>query len=391
MVNVASILTQKKLKGNNLAIITHAGGPAVMLTDRLQKAGIHIPEIDTNTQEKLLDIMHPGSSATNPVDMLATGNRDQLEKIIEICDNLDYIDGSVVIYGKTGMEDLFQAYERLSECIDKSKKPVFTVMPSAHAAQEEIKKYCNSGKSTFFDEVVFAEALDLVIHAPKAYQNELFIPENHGNENDLHQPIPMSEEETLERLKWAGIPLVPTEFIYCLADLPEPDSINFPVVAKVLGILHKTEVDGVVLNIRDHVELKAAFEKLSAIPGSKGMLVQEMVKGTELYLGAKMHDGIGYSVHAGTGGIFIELIRDVAARLAPIQPDEAYDMLMTLKAQKIFRGFRNMQPVSAERFALIIHLFSNIFRQYPDIREIDLNPLIASGDQIVAVDARIII
>jgi acetyltransferase len=389
LVNIACILTQKPLKGNRLAIITHAGGPAVMLTDRLQKAGIEVPELDDASKKKILEMLYPGSSAINPIDMLATANRNQLRAVIKHCEELDYIDGSVVIYGKTGMEDLDKTYGVLSETIDEVSKPVFPVMPSINSANNEIQNYTNKAKSVFFDEVTFAGALDKVLHAPKVYQNELFIPVGNGSKETESKAL--KEEETFECLRWAGIPLVNTEFVYCQADLDQLPEMNYPVVAKVLGILHKTEVNGVVLNIENRDALEQAFECLAAIPGSNGILVQEMVKGTELYLGAKMHEGIGYSVHAGVGGIFIELIRDVAARLAPIEEEEARDMLQGLKSQKIFTGFRNMPPADANGFAQIIKAFSNIFRKYPEIREIDLNPLIANGENILAVDARIII
>lgn len=391
LVNIACILSQNKPAGNHLAIITHAGGPAVMLTDRLQQAGINVPEIDENTQKKILEILHPGSSAINPIDMLATANREQLKSILEICDKLDYIDGSVVIYGKTGMENLFETYDVLNQSVDELEKPVYPVLPSVNSGNDEISHYIKKGKTAFFDEVVFASSLEKVIEAPHIFGHELFIPEVSNENNNELEPKALNEEETLERLRWAGLPLVRTEFVYCLADISELTDLQFPVVAKVLGILHKTEVDGVLLNIADSDQLSEAYAKLSTIPGSKGILVQEMVHGTELYLGAKMHEGIGYSVHAGVGGIFIELIRDVSARLAPIYTEEAMEMLNKLKSQKIFQGFRNMPPVDANRFAQIISAFSNIFRKYPDIREIDLNPLIADGENIVAVDARIII
>jgi acetate---CoA ligase (ADP-forming) len=391
LINIACILNQKILKGNKLAIITHAGGPAVMLSDCLQKAGFSIPEIDKETRQNLLSILYPGSSATNPIDMLATANREQLVAAIDVCDKLNYIDGMIVIYGKTGMEDLFQTYKSLSDSIENAEKPVYTIMPSVNSGEKEIISFIETGKTTFFDEVVFAKALDLVWHAPKLYANKLFIPTLELEKQDGVEDKPLNEEETLKRLKWAGIPHVRTEFIYKQADISLCNNLNYPLVAKVIGILHKTEVDGVILNISTTDELTNAYNKLVAIHGAKGMLVQEMMQGTELYLGAKMHTGIGYSIHIGVGGIFLELINDISARLAPIDINEAHDMLSQLKSQKIFKGFRNMPPVSADSFAQLIHTFSNIFRQYPDIREIDLNPLIANGEHIMAVDARIIV
>lgn len=390
LIYAASILSMPPLKGNRIAIITHAGGPAVMTTDCLQGNGFDVPELDEQTQETLLHLLHPGSSAANPVDMLATANREQLVQTIEICSQLSYIDGIIVIYGKTGMEDLDLTYSHLSESIKSLEIPVYTVMPSVNSAKSEISNFIKSGLPGFFDEVVLAKTLGKIKNAPPIFSNELYIP---TVDNDINTPTEakaLNEEETYERLKWAGIPHSHTEFIYCSEDLSLCDNLNYPVAAKVLGILHKTEVNGVVLNINNKEELKHAFDKLSDIPGSKGMLVQEMLKSTELYLGAKMHDNLGYSVHVGVGGIFVELIKDVESQLAPLNKDEAIHILKKLKSQQLFNGFRNMKPVSISSFAMLVSNFSKIFLQYPDIREIDLNPLMAIGETIVAVDARII-
>lgn len=390
MVHIASILCYPELVGKNLAIITHAGGPAVMMSDSLQKAGFDIPEIDANTSAQLLEQLHPGASAKNPIDLLATANRDQLSATIKTCAALDYIDGLVVIYGKTGMEDLSLTYSKLATTIkENNNKPIYTIMPSVNSGASEIKGYIKYGLPTFFDEVVFANALSSIVHAPSVYNNELLLAPK-STEN-VSTPRALSEEETIERLRWCGIPIAQTEFVYSKADLSLCNQLNYPLVAKVVGILHKTEVEGVILNINNASELEQAFEKIKSIAGSKGMLVQEMMNGSELYLGAKMHEGIGYSVHAGVGGILIELLRDVQARLAPVNMSEAHDMIKSLKAQKLFSGFRNLTPISQTAFAQLICTFSQVFKQYPDIREIDLNPLIANGDNIIAVDARIII
>ncbi|QQS50320.1 MAG: acetate--CoA ligase family protein [Bacteroidota bacterium] len=390
LINTACILSHKKPNGNNLAIITHAGGPAVLITDRLQKAGIQVPEIDSESQKKILSILHRGASAINPVDLLATANKEQLTATIEILDSLSYIDALIVIYGKTGMEDLFETYSALSAAIDRAKKPVYSVLPSVQSGEEEITHFLKTGKTCFIDEYVFAEAFDKVLHAPKIYPAHLYIPPAKELKKQTTSRA-LSEEETLECLKWAGIPLTVTELIDCEADLDKCSKMEFPLVAKVMGILHKTEVNGVILNITNKQQLKESFEKLLRIPGSTGMVVQEMIRGTELYLGAKRHDGVGFSVHAGSGGIFLELLRDVVSFLAPVSFDEAYDLLGELKSFKLFEGYRNMPPVNREAFAQVISAFSRMFEKYQDIKEIDLNPLIASGDQIVAVDARIII
>lgn len=390
LVYLAAVLSQKKLKGKRIAIVTHAGGPAVMLTDALNNSGMEIPEIDEASQKAIMEVLYPGSSASNPIDMLATANHEQLRFVLLHCDKLDYIDGIVVIYGKTGMEDLHVTYKTLSNTIKECSKPVYPVMPSVNTAAEEMRGYIDYGNVAFFDEVVFANALNKAANAPKVYGDELFIPSPDFNDN-TKELIALEEKEVFERLKWAGIPTVNTQILHNEEELNALTDINYPVVAKVLGILHKTEVNGVVLNIQNFEELKKEFHRLTSIECSTGILIQEMISGgTEIYMGGKMHPGIGYSIHVGVGGIFIELVKDIASMLAPVNLNEAKNMLSQLKAQKLFKGFRNMPPIDKDRFAHIIVAFSNMFKLYPDIAEIDLNPLIAAGDKIIAVDARII-
>jgi acetate---CoA ligase (ADP-forming) len=387
LVYLANILLQKQLRGKNLAIITHAGGPGVMLADQLYKAGLHVPEIDKVTREKLLDKLHSGSSAVNPIDMLATAKREQLSYVVNTCNSLEYIDGMVVIYGKTGMEDLFGTYKVLHEATTGYEKPVYHVLPSINSAVEEIQAFVDFGHSVYTDEVVFGRCLAEVVNAPEAYARDLLIPRN---VSPGRETVVLSDQEVLNRLKNAGILTAPAFFISRESEIEKNGHMSYPVAAKVQGILHKTEVGGVILDINSEEELKEAFNRLMSIKDAQGIQVQQMVKGIELYLGAKRHDGIGFSVHAGLGGIFVELVRDIVSTLAPVSYQEALAILSGLKAQKLFSGYRNMAPVSKEAFARLIVSFSMLFKDYPDIVEMDINPLIASGDGIYSVDARII-
>ncbi len=389
MVNVTSVLSQKAFNGKRIAIITHAGGPAVMLTDQLNKEGMEIPELHENDRAVILEKLYPGSSALNPIDMLATANHEQLKFVLEYCDKLDYIDAMVVIYGKTGMEELNVTYQVLGDTINQCGKPVFPVIPSINTASKEVENFISRGHVAFFDEVVFAKALGKTVNAPEVYSERLFIPPlRYSGETESY---PLEEKEVFERLEKAGIPTVTSELVYKEEELEQLSTIQYPVVAKVLGILHKTEVGGVVLNINSFQELKNNFRKLKSIKGATGVLVQEMLSGTEIYVGGKMHPGVGYSVHVGVGGIFIELVQDVASMLAPLTKEEAGGMISKLKAQKLFTGFRNMPAINKDKLADILVSFSEMFLYFSDIKEIDLNPLIASRNRIVTVDARIII
>jgi acetyltransferase len=388
LVYTACIVSQKKLQGRNLAIVTQAGGPAVMLTDQLDLSGLRVPEIDKATQELFSKYLNPGSSVTNPVDMLATANKDQLVYILQECEKLAYIDGMIVIYGKTGMEDLIQTYSVLFEVTKKLTKPVYAVLPSVNIAQTEIAHFNSLGGYAFSDEVVLARALGNIINTSDLATEFCFVPAN--EENQMPDRKILTETEVIERLRKAGIPMVKT-FLCRSPDDLEKSAIQFPVVAKVMGVVHKTEVGGVILNINNKAELLTVYEKLKLIKGATGVLVQQMVSGTELFLGGKKHPGIGFSVHAGIGGIFVEIIGDVASKLVPVNKSEALDMLSALKARKLFEGYRNLPAVNEDAFAELLVLFSQMFTIYPDIDEIDLNPLIANSESIVAVDARIII
>jgi acetyltransferase len=287
------------------------------------------------------------------------------------------------------MDDLFDTYGVLEETTQKCTKPVYSVLPSVRIAQEEINHFISKGGIAYSDEVMLGLALGKISNSAKVISDNLYIPTSEKGKELRKKVLP--EEEVLERLLSAGIPLAKSIVVNSKQELKQVESLKFPLVAKVIGILHKTEVGGVILNIGNYDELLIAFDKILSIEGSKGMFLQEMIQGTEIYLGGKKHPEIGYSVHAGLGGIFVELIGDVASCLAPVNINEARNMLSSLKAQKIFKGFRNLPPVDFETFAQMIVTFSLIFNRFPDIDEIDLNPLIATGSSIVAVDARIII
>ena len=319
--------------------------------------------------------------------MLATGNREQLSYAIRYADKLDYIDGIIVMWGKTGLDDLFDTYTALHEAILECKKPVYPVLPCISSGEKEIAHFLKLGNVAYPDEVMLASCLGKVYHRPDIFGSEIYVP---PEVNDKTEQRILPEEEVLERLHALKIPHVETLFIRHREELDTLKGIRYPVAAKVTGILHKTEHGGVILDIRDQDELEAAFSQLTALKSSTGILVQEMVRGTELYLGAKKHDGIGWSVHAGPGGIFVELLNDRVSALAPLTLSEARQLLDGVKTQQLFRGFRNYAPVNKEAFARLLTDFSQLFSRYPDISEIDLNPLIASGDKILVVDARMI-
>jgi acetyltransferase len=153
--------------------------------------------------------------------------------------------------------------------------------------------------------------------------------------------------------------------------------------------LHKSDVGGVTLNIKSEDHLLAEFSRMKKIDGYEGVLIQPMLKGLELFIGAKYEPLFGHVVLCGLGGIFVEIIKDVSSGLAPITFDEAQSMIRSLKSYKIIQGARGMEGVDEEVFAEVIVRLSSLLRYATEIKEMDLNPLIGRGKDLRVVDARI--
>ena len=160
-------------------------------------------------------------------------------------------------------------------------------------------------------------------------------------------------------------------------------------MAKVVGVVHKSDVGGVALNIRNCEVLKAEFTRLMQLPGATAVMVQKMLKGTELFVGAKYEPRFGHVVLCGLGGIFVEVLKDVSSGLAPLSYEEAYSMIHSLRGYKILQGTRGMSGINERRYAEIIVRLSTLLRFATEIKEMDINPLLADEKEVVAVDARI--
>ena len=160
-------------------------------------------------------------------------------------------------------------------------------------------------------------------------------------------------------------------------------------MAKVVGPLHKSDIGGVALNIRCDEHLLFEYERMMRIPDVKGIMVQPMLKGRELFLGAKYEDKFGHIVFCGLGGIFVEVLKDVTYGLAPLSYDETFSMIHALRGYPIIKGTRGQQGIDEQLYADLIVRLSTLLRFAKEIKEMDINPLIATERGIYAVDARI--
>jgi acetyltransferase len=395
LMTVAAIFNYPELCGKNMAIVTHAGGPAVMLTDALSNGGLDVPHIEGEKADMLLSKLYGGSSVGNPIDILATGNAEQLSEVIDACNNdFENIDGIAVIWGSPGLAPVFDPYRTLLEKFKNTKKPIFPIFPSYIFVEDEIKEFLQNGTPYFSDEVLFGDALAKVFNTPKPQiQN---VESVRVDKDKIRNIIENSESGylSLEKihalLDAAGIPHSKEGVVNNEEDCVKlAKDIGFPLVMKVVGPVHKSDVGGVVLNVKDEETVRKEFKRMITIPETYAIMLAEQLRGTEIFIGAKRDEKFGHLVLFGLGGIFIEVFKDVKAILAPASETEIVPLLKELKSYKIIKGIRGQEAINENIFAELISRISELVTIAPEIFEMDINPLLGNSNYIKAVDARI--
>jgi acyl-CoA synthetase (NDP forming) len=395
LTTVASVFFHKPLKGKNIAIITHAGGPAVMLTDALSAGGMNIPKIEGEHNDKLLAMMNPGASAVNPIDMIATATNDQLDRVIEYVDKqIPMIDGMSVIFGSNGLNNMTEIYDLLHKKIQGCDKPLYPILPSVMSSSKELEYFQNKGHVNFPDEVVLGRALTRIFNTPSPADDKIFL--ENIDVPLVRKIIADAKDGYLEPaiiqqlLDAAHIPVVKEVVVTSQKELLSvAEKTGFPLALKVVGPVHKSDVGGVTLNIKSLRHLEAEFNRMMQINDVKAVLVQQMLSGTELFIGAKYEPRFGHIILCGLGGIFVEVLGDVSSGLAPLTFNEAHSMIRSLKSYKIIKGTRGKPGINEAKYAEIIVRLSSLLRYATEIKEMDLNPLIGSAENITVVDARI--
>jgi acetyltransferase len=274
------------------------------------------------------------------------------------------------------------------------RKPIFPVLPSIINVKEEIDHFIAKGRINFPDEVVLGNALAKIYHTAKPEKEKIDIPQI--DVRRIRQVVDnakngyLNPEELQVLLDAAGINRAGEAVVNSRKDaLDAADKLGFPVVMKVVGPVHKSDVGGVVLNVKDSEAVGREFERMIKIKDTTAILIQPMLSGVELFIGAKREDKFGHMVLCGLGGIFIEVLKDVSAGLAPLSVSEAKSMIQRLKGYKILKGVRGQEPVNEEMYAEMVVRVSALVVAAPEIFEMDINPLLGRKDRVVAVDARI--
>ena len=396
LVTVASILMQPLPKGNRIAIITHAGGPAVMLTDVLSANRMQVPHIEGPKANALLQRLYPGSSVANPIDFLATGTAQQLGDIIDFCEHdLPDIDAMAVIFGSPGLTPVFDAYDTIDAKIKSCKKPIYPIFPSHSTVLEEIAAFRAKGSIFFPDEVLFGAALAKIWNTPAPMEDEVaLLPVDVAKIRYVIELVPngyISPEQVQQLLDAAGIARAYEEVVQTEAHALEAAvRVGFPLVMKVVGPVHKSDVGGVSLHISDPRTVQQEFRRMMQIEGATAVLMQSQLSGTQFFVGAKREEGgFGHTVICGLGGIFVEVLKDVSYGLSPISLQEAQNMIQSLRGYPLIKGIRGKEGIDEIAYRDVIRKVSALCTAAPEIAEMDINPLLCTTQHVTAVDARI--
>lgn len=398
LTTVGCIFTLPRFTGKNVAIVTHAGGPGVMLTDALSKGGMNVPPISGKDADELKEQLFPGSSVANPIDILATGTPEHLGIAIDYCEKkFDNIDAIMVIFGTPGLVQLYEAYDVLHKKMLECKKPIFPILPSVVTAGPEVSEFLQHGHVNFSDEVVLATALAQIMKTPAPADQTIItdgvdVSRIRRIIDGIGESGYIAPKLVNELLESAGIPTVP-EFVSSKKEevVAFAEKCGYPVVVKVVGPVHKSDVGGVVLNVGTSEHLAREFDRMMQITDATAVMVQKMIKGTELFIGAKYEPRFGHVVLCGLGGIFVEVLKDVSSGLAPLSYAEAENMISSLRGYKIIKGTRGQKGLNEKKYAEIIVRLSTLLRHATEIKEMDINPLLADENDVIAVDARILV
>ncbi|MBQ0006174.1 MAG: acetate--CoA ligase family protein [Alistipes sp.] len=396
LVFVASAMMLPELKGKRIAVITSAGGPAILQTDFFSASGMEIPKIEGSAADALLTKLNTGSSVSNPIDIMTDGTADQLAEVIDFCQNdCPQIDAMTVIWGGLeagGNEDV---YDVLLSKLKTCTKPIYIVMASTLITSDRTTSFHQKGAITFPDEVFLAKALKKISESHNFQSENISLPpvDRHrireviNNNGSGH----LQPEQVQILLDAAGIPRVKEASAYSVDEALEAvrEIGGYPLVMKVVGPEHNYLSSGTTLNVREDLIMKNEFERMMKIPGADCVLFQKMLSGIEIFIGAKKEGNFGHLVMCGMGGVFVETLNDISIGLAPFSKEEVDSMIKSLKAYPILRGLSRGNGINLNLLNETIRRVSALCLAAPEIEEFDINPMLGDRDSLMSVNARI--
>jgi len=368
----------QNIDGDNVAIITNAGGPGIVTCDELSAKNLNLAKLSEKTTKSLSKICRPCANINNPVDILGDATKEDYQKTLEIIEADPNIDSILVLLTPQSSTDALGTAQVIANF--SSSKPIISVfiggenLSEARMVIEKSKKPCYVSP----DEAV--HSLETLVAFNKNLPKLLTVEE--GKKNFI-------EGNKDEYLKKFNLPILEYFKVASIEELKKHAlNIGYPVVLKTAKpeIVHKSDSGGVKLNIRNDSDLEKAFSELGS-----PVIIGKMVQGKhEIFLGIKKDPNIGTLVAFGTGGIYSEIYKDLSYRVAPLSKEVVLEMINETKMGQVLNGARGQEKYDLAKLAEIIVNAAKFADEHENIKEIDFNPLIASDPNFYIVDVRII-
>ena len=397
-------------KGNRIAVLTNAGGPAIMTVDAIVGAGLEMAKLGERTRRKLEDILPEEASTKNPVDMVAAAGPHEYEHAMRAILADRRVDALITIFVPPIVTKEIEIAHVIAKTAKKYKKPVLSCFLGrtedspgfVHLTEHGMPSYIfpESAVKSLSSMVKYRTYLEREKGKVRAYRVDRKVPKRIFRKVAKEKRTWLAELEAFDVLKSYGFKTVTSEVTDNLEDAKKlAKKIGYPVVIKACGegIIHKTEIGAVMLDIENEEELVANFKELVANVKKAGhtadcILVQEMVRGgKEVILGMKYDDHYGPIVMFGTGGIYVEYLKDVAFRVAPLTDVDAKRMVKSIKSYPILEGVRGESPSDVDSLIESVLRLSQMAVEFEEIGQMDINPikLFEKGDGYKIVDVRI--
>ncbi len=407
-------------KGNRIAIVTNAGGPGIMAVDAAIRHGLTLAPLDEKTKNILRKELPSAANINNPVDVIGDARHERYEAAIRAVAQDPNVDGVVVILTPQAMTDIREIGGVVANVADEMKmspwlaKPILASFMGIVDVSEGVKILEKAKVPHYtFPEAAVRALAEMHLYQEKWLARPRTDVKNYPVQKDLVRKIIdrikmegrayLPQTEALEIFTAYGLPIAPNKLAKSEEDaLKFANEMGYPVVLKISSpaIVHKVDAGGVVVNIKDGVELSRAYRKILSTAESLvgkdkiwGVDVQKMAdKGIEVFIGTKRDAVFGPVVVFGLGGTYVEVFKDAAFRVAPLRELSVRTMIETTKAGILLKGYRG-QPGDIDKVAECIGRVSQLVMDFPEIQELDINPLIvySSGSGARVVDGRIVL
>jgi len=404
-------------KGSGLAVITNAGGPGVMAADALASFGLEPVSLRPETIKELDEFLPSFWSRGNPIDILGDATPERYRRAVEVCVSAPEINGLVIVFVPQAVSDAADVAETLSEVLRGKSYPVFAVWMGGESVEKGRDIFSKAGIPTyetperaiqsFMYMNSYAHNLELLQQTPPKLHHTLEFDKAkvEGIVTEAlskKQPF-LTEIESKGILSAYGIPVNRTGVAASAEEaIRLAQEIGYPVAMKICSkdIIHKSDANGVQLNLRGDKNVRETFSKIMADAHAydpeaelTGVTIQSMVDRTdyELILGSKKDPLFGPVILFGMGGIMTEILKDQAIAFPPLNRLLARRLMKSTRVYQLLKGYRNRPPADLGRLEEILIGLSQLVIDFPEIAELDINPLILRGDRPCAVDARVII